>query len=145
MSKKSTLIVATAIAALGLSSQAFAKGQPSPEGQPTPVWQDQTSGSEAFCRIQRQVWCQLAKGGNFHLNSYYQDAMAVTTPAFAMGRSSALGHVGRGFNSPAFNGAPPPVINTPAPVFNPSEPYTVPESRESPVSPASPGSVFGNG
>jgi hypothetical protein len=50
-----------------------------------------------------------------------------------------------GFHSSAFVSAPPPVINTPAPVFNPSESYTVPESRETPVSPASPGSVFGNG
>jgi hypothetical protein len=50
-----------------------------------------------------------------------------------------------GFHSSAFVSAPPPVINTPAPVFNPSESYTIPESRETPVSPASPGSVFGNG
>jgi hypothetical protein len=50
-----------------------------------------------------------------------------------------------GFHSSAFVSAPPPVINTPAPVFNPSGSYTVPESRETPVSPASPGSVFGNG
>jgi hypothetical protein len=118
MSKKSKLNVATAIvvlttaiAVLGLSSQAFAKGQPTP----------------------------------FHLNSYYQQAMAVTTQAFAAGGSSVLGlsQVGGGFHSPVF--APPPVFNNPAPVFNPSEPYTVPETRETPVSPASPGSVFGNG
>ena len=50
-----------------------------------------------------------------------------------------------GFHSSAFVSAPPPVINTPAPVFNPSGSYTVPKSRETPVSPASPGSVFGNG
>lgn len=139
MSKKSKLNVATAIvvlttaiAVLGLSSQAFAKGQPTPE---------------EVCRVQRQVWCypELAKGGDFHLNSYYQQAMAVTTQAFAAGGSSGLGlsQVGGGFHSPVF--APPPVFNNPAPVFNPSEPYTVPETRETPVSPASPGSVFGNG
>ena len=99
MSHKSKLNVAiaivvltTAIGVLGLSSQAFAKGQPTP----------------------------------FHLNSYYQQAMAVTTQAFAAGGSSGVGlsQVGGGFHSPVF--APP-------------------ETRETPVSPASPGSVFGNG
>jgi hypothetical protein len=32
----------------------------------------------------------------------------------------------------------------PPPVFNQSNPYTVPQSPERPVSPASPGSVFGD-
>jgi hypothetical protein len=32
----------------------------------------------------------------------------------------------------------------PPPIFNTSRPYTVPQSRETPVSPASPGSVFGS-
>jgi hypothetical protein len=32
----------------------------------------------------------------------------------------------------------------PPPAFNPSNPYTVPQLREAPVSPASPGSVFGS-
>ena len=32
----------------------------------------------------------------------------------------------------------------PPPVFNQSSPYTVPQSLERPVSPASPGSVFGD-
>jgi hypothetical protein len=32
----------------------------------------------------------------------------------------------------------------PPPIFNPSTPYTVPAPGETPVSPASPGSVFGN-
>jgi hypothetical protein len=50
-----------------------------------------------------------------------------------------------GLDSSAFVSAPPPVFNTPAPVFNQSESYTVPQSPETPVSPASPGSVFGNG
>jgi hypothetical protein len=130
MSKKSKLIMAAAIAVLGLSSQAFAKGQP----------------TQAFCRVQRQVWClhsKLAKGGDFHLNSYYRQAMAVTTQAFAAGGTSS--HIGGGFHSPVFDSAPPPVFNNPAPVFNPSESFTVPESPEKPVSPASPGSVFGNG
>jgi len=76
--------------------------------------------------------------------------------AFAAGPMGGLGlssgfqiaQVGAGFHSPAFNSAPstpPPVFNMPAPVFNPSEPYTLPQSPETPVSPASPGSVFGNG
>ena len=45
--------------------------------------------------------------------------------------------------------APPPLVNPapsmPPPSFNPSSPYTVPFSRETPVSPASPGSIFGSG
>jgi hypothetical protein len=43
--------------------------------------------------------------------------------------------------------APPPLVNPapsmPPPTFNPSSSYTVAPSRETPVSPASPGSVFG--
>jgi hypothetical protein len=92
MSNKSKLVVATAIAILGLSAQAF------------------------------------AAGSGLGLNGEFGGVRAAS-----------------GFHSPVFNSAPPPVFNTPAPVFNPSEPYTVPESRETPVSPASPGSVFGNG
>jgi hypothetical protein len=45
--------------------------------------------------------------------------------------------------------APSPLVNPapsmPPPTFNPSGPYTVPFSRETPVSPASPGSIFGSG
>jgi|HubBroStandDraft_6_1064221.scaffolds.fasta_scaffold1110464_1 hypothetical protein len=41
----------------------------------------------------------------------------------------------------------PPLVNPapsmPPPTFNPSSSYTVAPSRETPVSPASPGSVFG--
>jgi hypothetical protein len=45
--------------------------------------------------------------------------------------------------------APPPFVNTapatmPPPTFNLSSPYTVPQSPETPVSPSSPGSIFGN-
>jgi len=99
MSKKSKLNVATAIAVLttaiavlGLSSQAF------------------------------------TVGGGLGLNGEFGGVRAAT-----------------GFHSSVFASTPPPVINNPAPVFNPSEPYTLPEPRETPVSPASPGSVFGNG
>jgi hypothetical protein len=54
------------------------------------------------------------------------------------------GHVGGGFHG--FHGGPymGGVISTP-PVFNPSSGFTVSPSPETPVSPASPGSVFGNG
>jgi hypothetical protein len=131
MSKKSKFIVAAAIAVLSLNSQAFAKGQPSPEAH-----QDFTFG-QGFT---------FARGGTFHLNSYYQEAMAVGTsggPRLSGGFEGS--NVGGGFRSSAFVGAPPPVINNPAPVFNPSEPYTLPQSPETPVSPASSGSVFGNG
>jgi hypothetical protein len=45
--------------------------------------------------------------------------------------------------------APPPLVNpapsVPPPTYNPSSPYTVPFSRETPVSPASPGSIFRSG
>jgi hypothetical protein len=50
-------------------------------------------------------------------------------------------HMQGGFGGPILDGAP----SMPAPTFNSSEPYTVPQSPEMPVSPASPGSVFGNG
>jgi hypothetical protein len=48
-------------------------------------------------------------------------------------------HMGRGFHEQL-----PDRVPMPPPVFNPSSPYTVPQSRETPVSPASPGSVFGS-
>jgi hypothetical protein len=96
MSKKSKLIVATAIAVLTTAIAVLGLG------------------SQAF-----------AVGGGLGLNGEFGSVRAAS-----------------GFHSPAFNSAPPPTFNMPAPVFNPSEPYTVPESRETPVSPASPGSVF---
>jgi hypothetical protein len=92
MPKKSKFVIATAIAVLGLTSQAF------------------------------------ARGGGLGLNGGFGGARAAS-----------------GFHSSGFVSAPPPVFNTPAPVFNSSESYTLPESRETPVSPASLGSVFGNG
>ena|ERR1700688_706805 len=76
---------------------------------------------------------------------------AVATDALAAGRGGGGGHGGRGgfgggqigggFSEPAVG----PVPSMPPPVFNPSSPYTVPFSPETPVSPASPGSIFGNG
>jgi hypothetical protein len=86
MSKKSKLIVATAIAVLitAIAVLGF--------------------GSQAF-----------AVGGGLGLNGEFGGVRAAS-----------------GFHSPAFNSAPPPTFNMPAPVFNPSEPYTVPEARETP-------------
>ncbi|MFY9900571.1 MAG: hypothetical protein WAK67_22695 [Xanthobacteraceae bacterium] len=51
------------------------------------------------------------------------------------------GHMDSGFHGLTFDRAP----SMPSPVFNPSNPYTVPQSPETPVSPASPGLVFGHG
>jgi hypothetical protein len=71
----------------------------------------------------------------------------VATHASATGRG-ATGVYGNGFhNYPPPTGFQGPVITVPAmqpPAFNPSIPYTVPQSPEVPVSPASPGSVFRN-
>jgi hypothetical protein len=107
MSKKSKLVVATAVAVVSLSSQAF------------------------------------AVGGGLGLNVEFGGVRAASgfhSPVF----NSAPPPTSN-MPAPVFNSAPPPTSNMPAPVFNPSEPYTVPETRETPVSPASPGSVFGNG
>jgi hypothetical protein len=61
--------------------------------------------------------------------------------AGSSGAAWAHARVHRGMTAPLFNQAP----SMPPPVFNPSTPYTVPATPEVPVSPASPGSVFGNG
>jgi hypothetical protein len=74
-------------------------------------------------------------------------SMAVATDGLAAGRGGRGGgglrggHIGGGFRGPLLNSVP----SMPAPIFNPSSPYTVPPTRETPVSPASPGSIFGNG
>jgi hypothetical protein len=77
-------------------------------------------------------------------------AAAMATHAFAAGSIGSIGsvsggfhggHVRSGFHGSIIDLAP----SMPAPTFNPSVPYTVPQSSETPVSPASPGSVFGNG
>jgi hypothetical protein len=77
---------------------------------------------------------------------------AMATHAFAAGRMGGMGgglglgggfhggHMSHGFQPPVLDEAPA----MPAPTFNPSESYTLPQSSETPVSPASPGSVFGN-
>jgi hypothetical protein len=74
---------------------------------------------------------------------------AMATHAFAAGRMGGMGgglggfhggHMSHGFQPPVLNEGP----SMPAPTFNPSESYTLPQSPENTVSPASPGSVFGN-
>ena len=72
---------------------------------------------------------------------------AMATHAFAAGRMGGGlgggfhgGHMSHGFQPPVLDEAPA----MPAPTFNPSESYTLPQSPENAVSPASPGSVFGN-
>jgi hypothetical protein len=47
------------------------------------------------------------------------------------------GHMGGRFGAPLIGSAP-----MTSPIFNPSTPYTVPQSPEVGVSPASPGSLF---
>jgi hypothetical protein len=50
-------------------------------------------------------------------------------------------HVRSGFHGSIIDSTP----SAPAPTFNPSDPYTVPEAPKTPVSPGSAGSIFGNG
>jgi hypothetical protein len=57
-----------------------------------------------------------------------------------MGGGHGGGHFGGGFRSGFVNQE----IPMQAPVFNPSEHYAVTQSPEAPVSPGSPGSVFGD-
>jgi hypothetical protein len=62
----------------------------------------------------------------------------VATDAMAAARGGfGGGHMGGRFGPP-LNGS----AVMPAPIYNPSTPYTVAPSPEAPVSPASPGSVF---
>jgi hypothetical protein len=69
-------------------------------------------------------------------------AVVTGAPAAERGGESATGGAGeiRGSAVPFQESVP----QLPPPIFNPSSPYTVPAPGETPVSPASPGSVFGN-
>jgi hypothetical protein len=72
--------------------------------------------------------------------------LATSALAAGQGRGGGLGG-GGGLGAGRFEGAEPflnDMPSTPAPIFNQSSPYTVPQSAETPVSPGSPGSVFGN-
>jgi hypothetical protein len=62
-------------------------------------------------------------------------AGTVATNALAAGHGG--GHMGGRFGEPLIGSAP-----MTSPIYNPSTPYTVPQSPEVAVSPASPGSVF---
>ena len=62
-------------------------------------------------------------------------AGTVATNALAAGHG--VGHMGGRFGEPLIGSAP-----MTSPVYNPSTPYTVPQSPEVGVSPASPGSLF---
>jgi hypothetical protein len=62
-------------------------------------------------------------------------AGTVATSALAAGHVG--GHMGGRFGEPLIGSAP-----MTSPIYNPSSPYTVPQSPEVGVSPASPGSVF---
>jgi hypothetical protein len=76
-------------------------------------------------------------------------ACMTVTSALAAGRGgSGIGAVGAaGSGAGAFRSGAPFIGSVPStpPVFNPSTPYTVPQAPEQSVSPASPGSIFGNG
>jgi hypothetical protein len=66
--------------------------------------------------------------------------MAMASNAMAAGHAGhGTGHL-RGQGAPILDSAPPM-----SPTFNPASPYILPQAPEVPVSPASPGSVFGNG
>ena len=62
-------------------------------------------------------------------------AGTVATSALAAGHAG--GHMGGRFGEPLIGNAP-----MTSPIYNPSTPYTVPQSPEVGVSPASPGSLF---
>jgi hypothetical protein len=67
--------------------------------------------------------------------------------AFAAERGPTSVPAGAGFQSNHIGGFDRPLDHAPAlppPVFNQSTPYTAPQSPERSVSPASPGSVFGD-
>jgi hypothetical protein len=66
-------------------------------------------------------------------------AGTVATSALAAGHGSGHpgGHLGGRFGQPLIGSAP-----MTSPIYNPSTPYTVPQSPEVGISPASPGSLF---
>ena len=66
-------------------------------------------------------------------------AGTVATSALAAGHVGGHmgGHMGGRFGEPLIGSAP-----MTSPIYNPSTPYTVPQSPEVGISPASPGSLF---
>jgi hypothetical protein len=73
----------------------------------------------------------------------------VATSAMAAGRGGGgfgIGSMGRAGAGEFRSGGPfLGTVPSSPPVLNPSIPYTVPQAPEQSVSPASPGSIFGNG
>ena len=70
-------------------------------------------------------------------------SIAVATDGLAAGRGGRGGGGLRGgIDGTLFSNGPRNPPRMWPPIFNPSSPYTVPPSPETPVSPASPGSVF---
>jgi len=67
------------------------------------------------------------------------DALAAGPGGGIHGGGFGASHIAGRFRGPIMEGVP-----SPTPEFNPSSPYTVPQSRETPVSAGSPGSIFGN-
>jgi hypothetical protein len=62
--------------------------------------------------------------------------LSLTSQAFArggLGGGFGGGHMASGFHS--FSSAPPTSFHMQSPTLNPSESYTLPEPRETPVSP----------
>jgi hypothetical protein len=69
-------------------------------------------------------------------------AALLTTEALAAGSHVGGGHAG--YAGRAFSGPLVGRVHSLPPIYNSASPYTVPQQREAPVSPGSPGSVFGD-
>jgi hypothetical protein len=71
--------------------------------------------------------------------------IVAATHALAAGRGASGSGPQGSHASTGFQGSPVTAVPTmPAPILNPSVSYTIPQSPEVPVSPGSPGSIFGN-
>jgi hypothetical protein len=84
----------------------------------------------------------LARKTAICMSAVTLSAVVATGALAAGGRSGGHGgHMRNGMSPPLLDQVP----GMPPPILNPSYPYTIPQSPEVPVSPASPGSIFGNG
>jgi hypothetical protein len=91
-----------------------------------------------------QLWFDTSEKGAKAMKTKIHSKTLAVAAAVMLGIASTGGsavargaHGGGGFGMPLIS-AP----SNPVPQFNPSSPYTVTPSAETPVSPASPGSVF---
>ena len=104
---------------------------------------------EAFVLIGRKLRAlESADQAEFYTSGRTTFSLVACVVLFglaAVGQVQARGG-GAGGHTLGANRARPFLDSVPSvrPHFNPSIPYTVPQSRETPVSPASPGAVFGN-